>query len=189
MDTTMAMLDDILPAYAELEANVGRLMARLFGETCGLCTACCCRVDICEEAQESAFLSRLLRMQGRTGGELDERLGWLDLHGCSLKHGRPPICYAYFCDELLARLPNDDTRFAVRILGNLMDHIGQQALDGLHLVEIRNESDLERVDCERLAQRLNEARDAFEALVAFLEGGRLDAATRMHLETISSDAP
>ena len=116
--STMHSIDDILEPYAELERSVRSLMTELFSETCSMCTACCCRADICEEATQSAFLSRLLKKQGLTEKDMDDRIGWLDLSGCTLKYGKPPICYAYFCDQLLARLPDDDTRYATTVLSH-----------------------------------------------------------------------
>ena len=137
----MNSIEDLLEPYAELENSINQRMKELFSETCGMCTACCCRADICEEAMESAFLSRLLEKQGLSAIDMDDRYGWLDLNGCSLEYGRPPICYAYFCDQLLERLPDDESRLSARVLGQMMDHIGRNALGNLHLVEIKNPID------------------------------------------------
>ncbi len=184
----MHPIDDILEPYAELEANLRQLMVELFSETCGSCTACCCRADICEEAPESAFLSKLLERQGLSVADMDDRYGWLDLDGCSLEYGRPPICYAYFCDELLARLPDDEDRLTAQVLGKLMEHVGKNALGNLHLVEIRNPSDLEKVNLDGLFQRLEEAQAAFEVIEEYLKAGRLSAADRATLAAIELDA-
>ena len=105
----MTVMSDILKPYADLEHSIQQLMTQLCSETCGMCTACCCRADICEEATSSAFLSLLLERQGLTADDMDDRFGWLDLNGCSLDYGRPPICYAYFCNELLSDLPDDES--------------------------------------------------------------------------------
>jgi hypothetical protein len=182
-------IDDILGPYAELEESIRDLMSRLFSESCGMCTACCCRADICEEALESAFLSKLLLQQGLSAKKLDDRYGWLALHGCSLKYGRPPICYTYFCDELLARLPDDETRYAVRILGKLINHFGKDALGGWHLVEIMQPHDLKKVAVEDLFGRLEEALAAFEVVEEYIQTGRLSAAGRETLSTISDLEP
>ena len=183
----MHSIDDILEPYSELETAVRQLMMELFGETCGMCTACCCRADICEEATGSAFLSKLLERQGLSAGDMDDRYGWLDLHGCSLEYGRPPVCYTYFCDELLARLPDDEARLAAQVLGKLMDHVGQKALGGWHLVEIMNPADLEKVDPDGLSQRLEEAQAAFEVVGKYIQSGRLGAADRETLSAIELD--
>ena len=185
----MQSLADFYPAYAELEYAVRQLMAEWCSETCGLCTACCCRADICEEAPRSPFLVRLLQEQGISAGHMDDRFGWLDLHGCSLAYGRPPVCYAYFCDELLGDLPDDVSRQVLRTLGRLVHHIGERALDERHLVEIPDPEQLELVDCARLFRRLDEARAAFEAIQAFQQSGRLTAAERAVLDRISTCDP
>jgi hypothetical protein len=185
----MQTLSEFYAAYAELERSVGRLMTEWCGESCGLCTACCCRADICEEALQSAFLAHLLQEQGLSDSEPDERYGWLDLHGCSLAYGRPPVCYAYFCDELLSGLTDETARTVLRKLGMLMQHVGEEALNQLHLVEIMDVAALQQVDCARLFMRLNEARAALEVIEVFNRTGRLTADGRAALERISDREP
>ena len=183
----MNSIEDLLMPYAELERSVNHRMKELFSETCGMCTACCCRADICEEAMESAFLSKLLEKQGLSANDMDDRYGWLDINGCSLEYGRPPICYAYFCDQLLTRLPDDESRLSARVLGQLMDHIGRNALGDLHLVEIKNPNDLNQVSADELFKRLEEARAAFEVIEEYLQSNRINAADREILAHISLD--
>jgi hypothetical protein len=185
----MNSIDDLLRPYSELETSIRHLMSNLFSESCGMCTACCCRADICEEATESAFLAKLLERQGLKAGNMDERVGWLDLHGCSLEYGRPPICYAYYCDELIARLPDDDARYSASLLGKLIHHIGRNALGGWHLVEVMDEKDLAKVDLEGIFQRLEEAQAAFEVVEQYVQSGRLSKAGREILATITTEDP
>lgn len=185
----MKPLEKMLTAYAELEGSIRTLMTELFSDTCGMCTACCCRADICEEATGSAFLSLLLKKQGLAEQDMDEKYGWLDLHGCSLEYGRPPICYAYYCDQLLSRLPDDESRFSARILGNLMQHIGENALGGWHLVEIMDSKDLEKLDYPILSRRLEESQAAFRVIQEFVQSGRLTAADHNILNVITDEAP
>lgn len=166
-------IETIMPPYIELESRISQLMKRLFSDICGLCTACCCRVDICEEATQSAFLSQLLTQQGLEEKDLDDRFGWLDQNGCSLEYGRPPICYAYFCDQLLARLPDEETRYATRVLGRLIDYVGENALNEWHLVEIMDAADLMKVDTDALSLRLEQAQQACRIVEQFIETGRL----------------
>ena len=165
------------------------LMAQLFSGTCGMCTACCCRADICEEAIQSAFLSKLLEKQGLTANDMDDRIGWLDLSGCSLDYGKPPICYSYYCDQLLARLPNEESRHVTQVLGKLMHHIGQHALEDWNLVEIMNPEDLKRVDLSVLSKKLEEARAAFKVIEQFMQTDRLDKADYQVLSLITTDEP
>ena len=185
----MNSIDDLLLPYSELETAVRDLMAQLFSDTCGMCTACCCRADICEEAIESAFLSRLLKQQGLSAEDMDDRIGWLDLSGCTLKYGKPPICYSYFCGQLLARLPDDETRLATRVLGKLMHHIGQRALGDWNLTEIQRVEDLEKINLAEITERLNEAQTALDVITTFVSSGRLDKSDYQILSTITTDEP
>jgi hypothetical protein len=182
----MNSIEDILEPYAELEKSVRSLMTELFSESCGMCTACCCRTDICEETVGSAFLSKLLTKQDLSGDDMDDRIGWLDLHGCSLEYGKPPICYDYYCDQLLSRLPDDEARFSARILGKLMDYVGKDALGSWHLVEIMDVNDLDKVSVDTLSRRLDEAVVAFEAIEEYMQSGRLTASNHHALSIIGA---
>lgn len=185
----MPSLESFLNDYAALESRIRAVMLRLFSETCGMCTACCCRVDICEEAHQSAFLSLLLSKQGLSASDMDDRFGWLDLHGCSLKVGRPPICYAFFCDELLARLPDDQSRWVTKILGRLIDYVGEDAANGVHLVEISSPSDLERLDITILTDRLTHACTAFDVIEQYVETGMLAPSDKELLSAFDGSDP
>jgi hypothetical protein len=185
----MHTVEDLLEPYAVLESAVCRLMQQLFAETCGLCTACCCRADVCEEVTCSAFLTLLLKQQGVSPTDMDDRFGWLDLHGCSLAYGRPPICYSYFCDELLEAWPDEESRLVLMTLGRLMHHVGIDALGKRHLVEIADAGDLARIDADRLLLRLNEASAAFDMIEECLRTGRLAVNAMEVLDMISPDEP
>jgi len=153
-------MDDFLKAYIEFEIRLREMMITVCGNMCGMCTACCCRADICEEARDSAFLQLLLKRQGFTEFDFDDQYGWLEHQGCRLEYGRPPVCYEYFCDELLEAMPDERFQELMRRAGKLIDLIGQNALGEIHLTEIRNPADLEKVSVERLFQRLEEAKAA-----------------------------
>lgn len=174
----MNSIHDILEPYAELEKSVIRTMKEMFGGLCGMCTACCCRADICEEAAASPFLSLLLQRQGLDKDDMDDRFGWLDSDGCTLEYGKPPVCHAYFCDELAARLPDDDARLVMRTLGNLMDHVGGNAVGQRHLADIMSHDDLEKVPVEMLADRIEEAQAALEVVESYFHSGKLDTDDR-----------
>ncbi|QBG47114.1 hypothetical protein EGM51_06785 [Verrucomicrobia bacterium S94] len=185
----MPYLEKLIEEYAALECDIREVMTHLFSGICAMCTACCCRADICEEALESAFLAHLLEKQDLGEKDMDDRFGWLDLTGCSLDYGRPPVCYAYYCDQLLARLPDDTSRYAANVLGKLIHHIGQRALNSRHLVEIMDPDDLEKINLNRLSLRLEEARSAFEVIKSFLSTGMLNKADRDVLAVITTEEP
>jgi hypothetical protein len=180
----MESFDEFVNRYIALESRIRSHMIALFSEPCGLCTACCCRADICDEVVQSAFLSRLLEKQGRLPDDMDDRFGWLELHGCSLEYGRPPVCYSFFCDELLARLPDEDTRRVVRVLGRLPDYVGENAVGEWHLAEVADPSALDSLDLPALFRRLDKAESVLAVIEAFMETGRLGQEDRAVLAAI-----
>ena len=181
----MNSIDELFEPYIQLEKAIMERTSDWIHLHCGLCTACCCRADICEEALQSAFLSKLLIKQGLDETELDNSFGWLTPKGCSLAYGRPPICHAYFCDSLLERLENDPTRRVISLLGLLIYHVGEKALGDLHLTEIEDPAALEKVDFQRISKQLKEAQHAFQAIDEFFQtNGRPSPAARNAMERI-----
>jgi hypothetical protein len=178
---------EIVEPYIELETSIRELMIALFSESCAMCTACCCRADVCEETTASAFLSLLLDHQKLTDEQMDDRYGWLDVHGCMLGYGRPPVCYTYFCDDLLVDLPDDESRLVAQTLGRLIEYVGEKALGDWHLTEITDEEALEEVSVEDLLERLETALHAFEVIEEFTQSGRLSSSGRALLEQIGTD--
>ena len=178
-------LKHLLEEYAELERGVQELISALCREVCALCTACCCRADLCEEALENPFL-RLLH--GRDELESD-RYGFLMETGCALELGRPPICYEFFCAELLAAQPDDLQRDLLRILGRLPAYAGQNAYGDAPLAEIMNEEELEHLAFQRLEKQLRESFQALEILNTFYNTGALPEDSRRALDriTVSSE--
>lgn len=159
------MLSHVLNRYLELEHGVQELIREQCGASCALCTAFCCRADLCEEALESPFLCAL---HGRT--ELDsDAYGFRTESGCALTAGRPPVCYEFFCDDLLADQPDEAHRDALRKLGRLPGHAGERACEGAALAELRQASQLHRLEFHRLGQQLDEAQEALETLREFFQ--------------------
>jgi hypothetical protein len=156
-------LKHLLKEYAELERGVQELVSAQCREVCELCTICCCRADLCEEALGSPFLS-LLHQQT----ELEsDAYGFLTETGCALEIGRPPVCYEFFCSDLLAAQPDALHRRMLCILGQLPNHAGQNAHGKTHLVEIMNEEELEHLAFQRLEDQLSESFQALEVLRMF----------------------
>lgn len=185
------MTQDPLPSitwrYVALEHDVQRLINDQCSMHCALCTACCCRADICEEALDSAFL-RHLHGQQRHSITFSERFGWLTEYGCSLPIGRPPVCYEFFCDDLLARQPGEDHCRALKTLGALLNDVGRNALGAIHLVEITREEDLHRLSAARFQKQMTRARAAFDHLQFFFENGFFDDNAESVLRTVQIDA-
>ena len=145
-------LNKVMDAYAELEQGVRQVIGGLFGSVCALCTSTCCTADICEESLDSAFL-RALRERCQPDAVFCDRYGWLGERGCILKCGRPPVCYGFFCNEILDSL-TEAQRINLRTLGRIISQVGERALGGNHLVEIMNVADLQRLNCDRLLRRI-----------------------------------
>jgi len=160
-------LKHLIEEYTALEREVQNLVSAQCGPICELCTvACCCRADICEEALGSPFL-RLLH--GRNELESDA-YGFLTENGCTLKTGRPPICYEFFCDELMATQPDELHRDLLRILGRLPTYAGENAHGNAHLVEVMQEEELDRLAFQRLGKQCEEAFEALACIRGILSG-------------------
>lgn len=179
------LLEHLFEEYAELERGVQKLVSAQCSAVCELCTTCCCRADLCEEALESPFLRAL---HGRDELESD-RYGFLTETGCALETGRPPVCYEFFCDELLAAQPDDLHRDVLRILGRLPTYAGENAHGDAHLVEIMQKEELKQLAFQRLEKQMQNAREALECIQAFYNEGALPENSRRALSriTVSSE--
>lgn len=159
-------LKHLIEEYIELERGVQELVSAQCRPVCELCTACCCRADLCEEALESPFLCAV---HGRNELESD-RYGFLTETGCALEIGRPPVCYEFFCDELMATQPDDLHRDLLRILGRLPTYAGENARGDTHLVEIMQEEELDRLSFQRLENRRQKSFEALACIRSILSG-------------------
>ena len=68
-----------------------------------------------------------------------------------------------------------DKQEVLRVLSQLITHVGRHAIGGRHLVEITRASHLNRVDPDRFMNRLREAEKAFQAVVNVLDVRSSDA--------------
>lgn len=160
-------LKHLLEEYAGLEREVQELVSAQCRDVCELCTSCCCRADLCEEALESPFLSLLHRQ-----AELEsDAYGFLTETGCALEIGRPPVCYEFFCDELLDAQPDELHCNVLRILGRLPSYAGKNALGNTHLAEIMQEEELDHLAFHRLGKQLQNAREALDCIRDFYSTG------------------
>lgn len=174
-------LETFIENYTELEQGVQVLVTEQCRTSCGICTACCCRADICEEAVDSPFLRALHRQQ-----ELEsDRYGFLCASGCTLPLGRPPVCYEFFCKELLEDQPDDLHRTLLKILGHLPAYAGERACDAIHLTELIQEDALDSLDFEQLETQMKNALDALNCIRVFYEEGTLPEDSQRILERIS----
>ena len=177
-------LKHLIEEYAELERGVQELVSAQCRAGCELCTACCCRADLCEEALESPFLRAV---HGRDALESD-RYGFLTETGCSLEIGRPPVCYEFFCDELQAAQPDALYRHVLLVLGRLPAHAGRNAHGDAHWVEIMQEEELEHLAFQRLEKQLQECFQALEMIRTFYDTGTLPENADRVLDKISTSS-
>lgn len=179
------MFAKILWRYAALEREVQTLIAERCGSICSLCPQCCCRADICEEALDSAFLKKL-HGQNRKSVAFSDRFGWLTEKGCGLALGRPPVCYEFFCEELIEVQPDKTHRYVLKLLGKLVGHAGKNAMGHTHLVNITDEQELENVSLLHFKERLNEARSALEHIRFFYHNGFFDEDAALQFQPVLS---
>ena len=137
------------------------MIGGFFGHVCAMCTSVCCTPDICEESLDSAFLNRVRSVCGEKSLFCD-RFGWLTERGCALACGRPPVCYGFFCNEILDAL-DSGCREDVRKLGRIISGVGERALGSRHLVEL-DEDDLRRLDWERLGRKIAAGRKMLDEI-------------------------
>jgi hypothetical protein len=181
---SMNTLTRIIEKYAVFEAEVMELTTRIYRSFCRICKGDCCRPEICAEANASPFLNRV-RKHYNPNADFDPDFGWLTRAGCQLSVGRPPVCYQYFCDDIFDNGSTAEFRYAIKVLSNLVNYVGQNALNRRHIVELGTDSELNRVNLSRFKKRLNEAAAAFECVRSFLDGDKAKLTPTPILKTIS----
>jgi len=147
-------IDFFVDTYGRLEKEVQDCMTQHCAGRCSRCAQRCCRPHFCREALESPFL---IQVRIRFAPEVPwyEDRGWLGAEGCRLSAGRPPVCYEFLCDPLIAGLGTSRQRKTLGRLAMLLTTAGKSARGRRHLVEL---SDLDRLNHERLARQLAQAR-------------------------------
>ena len=164
----MSELDDIIEKYLDFEKDVRLMMDSVFARHCSCCDKVCCKRDFCRETIESPFLSHILE-KSPPSANYDPESGWLTDVGCRLFIGRPPVCYEFLCEDILASQKSGFDRYMVKILSALMTHTGKNAAGGRHMVELLHQDDLHRMRLLRFEKKLQEARAAFGVVAAYME--------------------
>lgn len=164
----MSDLNRIISRYAVFEARVQHYIRNYFWPHCSTCADACCKPDFCRETLESIFLTCLHQAYPPPASYSQEN-GWVSETGCILKIGRPPVCYEYLCDEIMAAQPTGTHQYTVNVLCKLISHIGKRAYRGKHLVELLERKEIVLVKFSSFENRLQEAQNAFESIVSFHE--------------------
>lgn len=175
---------DACQAYAALERDVQAVNTAFCGDVCALCTSTCCTPDICEESLQSPFLFQVRTCVDRDA-VFNDRFGWLSERGCALCTGRPPVCYGFFCNEIIDALP-ESRRQIVRVLGRLLSWVGERASGGRHIVEISDAAALAQLNVARFHGRLDVARTALAGVTQWLRGAAVASRERRAMQTILS---
>ena len=163
----MSELDNIIEKYLNFERDVRVMMDSVCARHCSRCDKICCNQDFCQETIESPFLSHILKAYSPSTTYTTVS-GWLTDTGCGLSIGRPPVCYEFLCESILASQKSEFDCYMVKILSALMTHIGKNAAGGRHLVELLHKDDLHRIRLLQFEKKLQEAQAAFGVVAAYL---------------------
>jgi len=148
----------IREVHVEVEAILQSLAALQDDIPCARCTSVCCREVMCRESVDSDFLRFVLGPRVDDYGVND---GWyVPGSGCRLSHGRPLVCYEFFCEKF-------DTQDAAQLrqLSRAFKALYARAFAGQHMLVVE---DISRITANRLNliyDKLEKLRDvANEAL-------------------------
>ena len=83
--------------------------------------------------------------------------GWLSSNGCLLSVGRPPVCYAYLCDNILEKISEKPYLNCLKELSRLVTWAGQKALGNRHLVTLSSKQVLTQLNFKRLKGRISKS--------------------------------
>lgn len=155
--------------YYTFEQAVRRVISRVCVGFCSKCTAICCKPDFCQESIDSLWLSLLRTLFEPPTLVYNQSTGWLTPQGCSLKGGRPPVCYDFFCYEITSSIKDIEKRDALNVIGGLVNSIGHRALGAHHLVLLSTPEQLYRLNYKRFSERLKQAYSILHEYSAFLE--------------------
>jgi hypothetical protein len=147
-----AELRQLAAAYARLECVLQQIFASTIGGHCARCSLPCCRADLCDETCGSIFLDEVRRV-GEAGPSpaYSERDGWLGSRGCQLALGRPPVCYAFVCEELYEALP-PHVAAVLREVCHGIEGVYSEVSQGVDLHELGSDAMRHLVAVELLAK-------------------------------------
>ncbi|MGO9446869.1 MAG: hypothetical protein ACLPXB_19140 [Thiobacillaceae bacterium] len=157
------MLRQIRGRHILIEGFLQQIGSCISQSECASCLAICCDEKYCRESTDSSFLRYILGTQAQ---EYDPIVGWhRNDTGCTLKYGRPFVCYEYFCSRFR------DTS-GVSNLGNLARLFRQcyaKALGSRHILAVDK---LQDISAGKLATILFKLERVEELARAALQGTR-----------------
>ena len=155
--------------YYTFEQEIRRVINRVCAGFCSTCTAICCSPDFCQESIDSIWLSLVRTLFESSSLVYNSSTGWLTQQGCSLKGGRPPVCYDFFCYEITSSITDNEKQDALNMVGGLVNFIGHRALGAHHMVLLSTPEQLHRLNRDRFSARLRQAYTILEDCIAILE--------------------
>jgi hypothetical protein len=151
-----AQLHRIRDLHIEVEAILQSLAALQDDIPCTRCTSVCCKEPLCRESIDSDFLRFVL---GARVADYSVRDGWHAAgSGCRLSHGRPLVCYEYFCEQFDPQAVN-----ALRQLSRAFKKVYARALAEQHILVV---DDIGRISARKqrlILGRLEALRDRANA--------------------------
>jgi hypothetical protein len=137
-------LANLFDRYVCLEREVQKRVSPIVHRYCAVCAGECCKIEICKESIESMFLFALVKKQGI---RYDDRSGWLGAAGCKLEYGRPPVCYDFFCDDIMAN--KSFQALQIRKITRDFVSIGNKVYANTHLICVADLDVLtpKKIDC------------------------------------------
>ena len=175
-----AALKTYIAQYTELELGMRELINRKGNSLCAQCSCICCDVVMCVEAINSPFL-KLVHQQA---DQFNEQNGFLSKTGCTLKKGRPSVCYEYFCDDHFYHQPDNLHAEVLLILGALLYHATRNARGTIPLDEIMTEEELDQLDFQQLGKQMKESLQALDIIRTFYRDGTMPEESHKALQRI-----
>jgi hypothetical protein len=162
--------EELARTYLQLERDLQHLFAATIGASCAQCALSCCRADLCDETCGSLFLDEVRRVaQVPPQPTYSDRDGWLGTRGCRLEVGRPPVCYAFVCEELYEALPTA-VEAALREVCGELDSLCSEVDHGVDLHALGPDA-WAHMDGDGLNSRMQALNARCEVLLAQLLGG------------------
>jgi hypothetical protein len=166
------MKDRITPliaAYIDLESRVQEQLTARCAAHCRNCRSVCCKIEYCRESLESPFLVQV-RKTITSKAIWHPENGWLGDHGCVVPAGRPPVCYAFCCEAIMASHPTPLARYALNVLAHVLTYAGRRARGNRHLVEL---NDLNALNTQGIIRQVNTAESLLDQLDDYWSTGKV----------------
>lgn len=118
---------------------------------CLECADICCQEAICRESLHSPFLNALVQKQAMA---YNDDYGRLAEFGCRLSYGRPQVCYAYFCNEVIEK----QTEWFQKVddVIKAFSASGDRAWGSTHLIRVENLDELSDHKISKIKNKMDQ---------------------------------